>query len=92
MIRSSSEWSASKSSCTVVEGVFPDGDRHDVGQLMEVGGGGQRPLVGIEVLHDDLGGVGHQGAPPPSRPERTHRVTASRLEPSGMIGPWAERL
>jgi len=31
-------------------GVLPDSDRHDVEQLMEVGGGGQWPLVGIEVL------------------------------------------
>ena len=31
-------------------GVFPDGNRHDVEQLIEVGGGGHGSLVGIEVL------------------------------------------
>src|SRR4030095_14232994 len=49
-------------------GVFCDGDRHDVEQLMEVGGGGQGPLVGIEVLHHDLGGGRHQGNLPASPP------------------------
>ena len=92
MIRSSREWSASKSSSTVVEvsSRMLTETTWNSSWKSAVAASGR---LSASRFYTTISAVCGTRAPFHRRGRNgLTGVTASRLEPSGMIGPWAERL